>query len=200
MADLDTTPALLDQPFASSEMGESMDADLLPELSGETWMAATLLEGLTADLLPAGAGLGLIVASRQDTTLATVREWVQSGVIPSWTDCAGLFPELRCWRLQIGNLLIDTEGWLWWRRAPPSGASQLVVPQGHDFTFRRTFGSIPDGIWSAESCLLAGVASGCVCLARKSPCPRRAPMGHVTVGHRWDRVAMDLLSMSVTIV
>ena len=31
-------------------------------------MAATLLEGLTADLLPAGAGLDLIVASRQDTT------------------------------------------------------------------------------------------------------------------------------------
>ena len=28
---------LVDQPFAASEMGESMDADLLPELSGETW-------------------------------------------------------------------------------------------------------------------------------------------------------------------
>ena len=25
-----------------------------------------------------------------------------------------------------------------------------------------------------------------------------APMGHVDVGHRWDRVAMDLLDMSVT--
>ena len=55
-----------------------MDADLLPEVSGETWVAATLLEGLTADLLPTGAGLDLIVASRQDTTLATVREWVWS--------------------------------------------------------------------------------------------------------------------------
>ena len=66
-----------------------MDADLLPELSGETWVVATLLEGLTADLLPAGAGLDLIVASRQDTTLAMVREWVWSGVIPTWTDCAG---------------------------------------------------------------------------------------------------------------
>ena len=73
-------------------------------------MAATLLEGLTADLLPAGADLNLIVASRQDTTLTTVREWVQSGVVPSWTDCAGFSPELRCWRLQIGNLSIDTEG------------------------------------------------------------------------------------------
>ena len=32
VAELDATSALLDQPFASSEMGESMDADLLPEL------------------------------------------------------------------------------------------------------------------------------------------------------------------------
>ena len=32
--DLDSTTALLDQLFASSEMGDSMDADLLPELSG----------------------------------------------------------------------------------------------------------------------------------------------------------------------
>ena len=30
---------------------------------------------------------------------------------------------------------------------------------------------------------------------RMSPCPQ---MGHVAVGHRWDRVTMDLLDMSVT--
>ena len=41
------------------------------------------------------------------------------------------------------------------------------------------------------------IASCSVCLARKSPCPRRALMGHVSVGHRWDRVAMDILDMSV---
>ena len=38
------------------------------------------------------------------------------------------------------------------------------------------------------------IASCTVCLARKSPCRRRAPMGHVDVGYRWDRVAMDLLA------
>ena len=32
--EVDSTTVLLDQPFASSEMGDSMDADLLPELSG----------------------------------------------------------------------------------------------------------------------------------------------------------------------
>ena len=43
------------------------------------------------------------------------------------------------------------------------------------------------------------LASCAVGLARKSPCPRRAHMGHVDVGHRWVRVAMDLFDMSVTI-
>ena len=42
------------------------------------------------------------------------------------------------------------------------------------------------------------IPSCTVYLARKSPCPRRAPMGHVDIGHLWDRVAMDLLDMSVT--
>ena len=39
--------ALVEQPFASLEMGESMDADLLPELSSEIWVVIMLLEGLT---------------------------------------------------------------------------------------------------------------------------------------------------------
>ena len=42
------------------------------------------------------------------------------------------------------------------------------------------------------------LASCSDCLAVKSPCPQRALMGHVAVGHRWDRVAMDILDMSVT--
>ena len=50
----DTQSVLVDQPFATSEMGDSMDADLLPELSGETWVASALLDELTGDLQPAG--------------------------------------------------------------------------------------------------------------------------------------------------
>ena len=130
VADRDVPQVLEEQPFASSEMGESMDTDLLPELSGETWVASMLLDGLTTDLSPAGANLDLIVASRQDRTLAIVWEWIQSGNVSLWADCSGLSPELRCWRLQFGNLSIDTDGRLWRRRAPPSGASQLVVPHG----------------------------------------------------------------------
>ena len=101
---------MVDQPFAASEMGESMDADLLPELSGETWVASALIEEFTADLLPAGSNVDFIAASRQDATLATVREWIQSESTPAWAECAGFSPELRCWRLQVGNLSIDTDG------------------------------------------------------------------------------------------
>ena len=46
-AERDAPLALEEQPFAPSEMGESMDTDLLPELLGETLVASTLLDGLT---------------------------------------------------------------------------------------------------------------------------------------------------------
>ena len=52
LPDAEPETEMVDQPFAVSEMGESMDADLLPELSGETWVALALIEELTADLLP----------------------------------------------------------------------------------------------------------------------------------------------------
>ena len=124
----DTQSLLVDQPFASSEMGDSMDSDLLPELSGETWVASALLEELTVDLPTAGSDIDLVTASHKDKILQTVRSWIESGNAPAWPACAGLSPELRCWRLQVGNLKIDSVGRLWRRRSPPSEGSQLVVP------------------------------------------------------------------------
>ena len=91
---------MVDQPFAASEIGESMDADLLPELSGETWVASALTEEFTADL-PVGNTIDLIAESHSDETLTVIREWIQSNSTPAWADCAGLSPELRCWGLQI---------------------------------------------------------------------------------------------------
>ena len=58
---------MVDQPFAASEIGESMDADLLPELSGETWVASALTEEFTADLLPAGCNIDLTAESATTT-------------------------------------------------------------------------------------------------------------------------------------
>ena len=101
-----------------SEMGDSIDSDLLPELSGETWVASALLEELTVDLPTAGSDIDLVTASRKDKILQTVRSWVESENAPPWPACAGLSPELRCWRLQVGNLKIDSVGRLWRRRSP----------------------------------------------------------------------------------
>ena len=213
--DVDSTTALLDQPFASSEMGDSMDADLLLELSGETWVAATYMDELKVDLPLIGSDLDLVVASRQDVTLDTVRKWVQSGAAPAWSECLGLSPELRCWRLQVGNLSVVMEGRLWRRQAPPAMSFQLVVPARkrqdlircfHDSLFAGHLGVSRTTYRQLDRVYWPGMRQGvrlylvlcAVCLARKSPCPRRAPMGHVEVGHRWDRVAMDLLDMSVT--
>ena len=104
---------------STTDMGDSMDADLFPELSGETWVAVTYLEKLTADLLSTDSEPDFIVASRRDETLTTVRQWVQTGAPPAWLECSELSPELRCWRLQFGNMSIDTEKRLWRRQAPP---------------------------------------------------------------------------------
>ena len=97
----DTQSLLVDQPFATSEMGDSMDADLLPELSGETWVASALLDELTWDLPTAGADNKLVTATDEDKMLQMVRSWVESGNAPPCPACAGLAPELRCWRLQV---------------------------------------------------------------------------------------------------
>ena len=98
-----------DQFFAASAMGDSMDSVLLPELLGETWVAAPYIDKVTGDLPPAGSEQDLITSSLVDKTLTVVREWVLAGSPPSWSDCAGLSPELRSWHLQLGNLSIDSE-------------------------------------------------------------------------------------------
>ena len=46
----ESTSKMVDQPFVTSAMGDSMDSDLLPELSDETWVAATHLDEITGNL------------------------------------------------------------------------------------------------------------------------------------------------------
>ena len=137
--DADAQSSLVDQPFATSEMGDSMDADLLPESSGETWVASALLDELTVDLPAAGVDDALVSETAEDKILQTVRSWVDSGVAPPWLECAGLAPELRSWRLQVGNIRIDSGGRLWRRRSPPAVGSQLVIPVKKRQEFIREF-------------------------------------------------------------
>ena len=63
---------------------------------------------------------------------------------------------------------------------------------GHLGVSRTTYRLLDRVYWPGlRGYVRAYLATCMVCLARKSPCPRRAPMGHLEVGHRWDRVAMD---------
>ena len=186
----DTQSLLVDQPFGTSEMGDSMDADLLPELSGETWVASALLHELTWDLPTAGVDNELVTATCEDKMLQTVRSWVESGNAPPWPACAGLTPELRCWRLQVGNLKLDSLGWLWRCRSPPSVGSQLVVPvrkcqdlikQFHDLLFaghlgitRTVFRLLDRVYWPGlRNDVQTYIKSCTICKARKSPCGSR---------------------------
>ena len=144
-----------------------------------------------------------------------MRCWRRCGSGFSWNlfrcgRSAGLSSELCCWRLQVGNLSIDTDGRLWRRGAPPSASSQLVVAQserrgmirrfqdslfaGHLGISRTVFG-LQTRVYrlGLRQDVRMYVSSCTMCLARKSSCPRRAPMGHVAVGRRWERVDMDLL-------
>ena len=92
---------------------------------------------------------------------------------------------------------------MWRRQAPPSGASQLVVPgresqdmirRFHDSLFAghlgvsRTVYHLLDWVYwpGLRQDVRSHLASCVACLARKSPCPRRAPMGHVDgIGWPW---------------
>ena len=105
-----------------------------------------------------------------------------------------------------GNLKVDSLGRLWRRRSPPSVGSQLVVPvqkrhdfikQFHDSLFaghlgitRTVFRLLDRVYWPGLRRDVQTYIKSCtICIARKSPCPRKVPMGHVEVGHRWERVA-----------
>ena len=92
------------------------------------------------------------------------------------------------YRQERFNLSVDMEGRLWRRRAPPSGASQLVVSgrecqemicRFHDLLFAghlgvsRTVYSLQDRVYwpGLRQDVCTYIASCTVCLARKSPCP-----------------------------
>ena len=88
----------------------------------------------------------------------------------------------------------------------PDRKRQDLIRQFHDSLFaghlgitRTVFRLLERVYWPGLRRDVQTYIKSCtICIARKSPCPRRAPMGHVEVGHRWERVAMDLLDMSVT--
>ena len=90
-------------------------------------MATTLLDEPTADLPhTAGSDLDIIVASRQDATLTTVREWVQSGA--AWSECSGCLQSCGVGGCRSGICRWTQRADCGVAGAPPARSSQLVVP------------------------------------------------------------------------
>ena len=119
-------------------------------------MAATYLDEVTADLPLAASEPDLIAASRLDEMLITVRRWVQSGSAPSWSDCAGLSPELRSWQLQFGNLSIIRKvvcgvAGLRWRQL----RSYWCLSVSNRILFCDTMIPFSPVIWVLPDCVLA---------------------------------------------
>ena len=141
---------MVDQPFATSEMGESMDADLLPELSGETWVASALIEEFTVlDFLVSctvGGYKWAICPSVQMASYGGVERrrrrahnWWSPGVIRRFHD------SLFAGHLGISRTVFSLQTRVYW-----PGLRQDVICR------------LMHSVYAA-SCT--------VCIARKSPCP-----------------------------
>ena len=147
-------------------MGDSLDTDLLMEISGETSVAAVHLDEATGDFTPPDSDPDLIASK----TLTVIRDWVQPATPPTWSEYAGLSPELHSWHLQLGNLSLDLAGRLWRCRAPPATSLQLVVPPGecrvfiqryHDSVFASH--SVPPGLFAI--CWIVFIGQDCVMMS-----------------------------------
>ena len=112
------------------------------------------------------------------------------------------------------SLFLDENNILWRNRSDSGSRAQLVVPRSlrdtifndsHHTTYGGHFGITHTHskiqlhyFWPGMSDFVKDRINAChKCVARKSPVNRHQPMGHIHVSGRFERVAMDLLDVSV---
>ena len=204
-------PDITDQPFDSESTGSSEDADLVPIHSGEDWVAQ-LDDDLTQLTAVAGDSFRISALQREDPTCITLHTWISSGEFPSWNEVKGLHPELRSLWHHRNNLSLDGNGIIWRKRSSQSSLLQLLVPKsGREQLFLGYHASLFGGhlgrnrtlarlahrfYWSGMSDDVKEWLTQCVaCVKRKSAVGRHHPLGNIPTGHRWDRIAMDILDV-----
>ena len=138
--------------------------------------------------------------------------WISSGTFPTWTEVKALCPELRCLWHHRNNLTVDDSGIIWWKKSTQSPLLQLLVHKpgrkdlflsyhaslfGSHLGRNRTLARLAHRFyWSGMSDDVKEWLSQCVvCVKRKSPTGRQHPLGNIPTGHRWDRIAMDILDV-----
>ena len=191
----------VDQPFDSESTGSSEDADLIPIHSGKDWVAQ-LDDDLSQPTAIAGDSFRISTLQREDPTCTTLHAWISSGEFPSWTEVKGLHPELRSLWHHRNNLSFDDKSSLLQLLIPKSGRERLFLAYhaslfgghlGRNGTLARLAHRF---YWSGMSDDVKKWLTQCVaCVKRKSPMGLHHPLGNIPTGHRWDRIAMDILDV-----
>ena len=212
----DCPPATLthddtDQPFDSVSTGSSEDADLVPVQSGEDWIAR-IDDDLSQPAEILGDSFRISALQREDPVCITLHAWIVADEFPTWAEVKSMLPELRSLWHHRNNLSVDDNGTLWRKRSSQSAILQLLVPKAgrerlflsyHAFLYgghlgrTRTLARLADRFyWSGMSDDVKDWLGQCVaCIKRKSPVGRHHPLGNIPTGHRWDRIAMDILDV-----
>ena len=204
----DTSHSDPEQPYATSCIGSSLDSELIPLESGETCVAAVMIAQSKNSKL-------ITTAQKTDSEISIVREWIVTGKFPACIqDFAPASYELKAYWIGRKSLFLDKENILWRNRSEAGSRAQLVVPRSlrdtifndsHHTTYGGHFGITHTHskiqlhyFWPGMSDFVRDRITAChKCVARKSPVNRHQPMGHVPVSGRFERVAMDLLDVSV---
>ena len=157
----------------------------------------------------------ITTAQMSDKEITIVREWLIKGTFPARIqDFTPASYELKAYWIGRKSLFLDENKILWRNRSDSGSRAQLVVPRSlrdtifndsHHTTYGGHFGITHTHskiqlhyFWPGMSDFVKDRISAChKCVARKSPVNRHQPMGHVPVSGRFERVAMDLLDVSV---
>ena len=187
------------QPFDSELTGSSEDTDMIPIHSGEDWVA--LLDDDLSQLTAISSDSFCISAlQKEDPVCITLHSWISSGEFPSWIEVIGLSPELRLLWHHRNNLLVDDNGIIWRKRSTQSPLLQLLVPKPGRVPCIFVWGSLARlahrfyWFWMSDD-VKEWLGQCVVCVKRKSPVGLHHPLGNIPIGHRWDRIALDILDM-----
>ena len=140
------------------------------------------------------------------------RRRIRSGTFPAWAEVKCLCPDLLWLWHHRNNLVVDDSGTIWRKRSTQSPLLQLLVPKpgrkklfllyhtslfGGHLGRNRTLARLSHRFyWSGMSDDVKEWLCQClVCVKRKSPNGRHHPLGNIPTGHRWDRIAMDILDV-----
>ena len=207
----DVITEFVDQPFDCEWTGSSEDSHLIPIHSGGDWVAL-LDDDLSPPATISGDSYHITALQKEDPICITLLSWITSGDFPPWIEVKGLSPELRLLWYHRNNLSVDDNGVIWRERGSQHHLLQLLVPKpareqlflsyhaslfGGHLGRNRTLARLAHRFyWSGMSDDVKEWLEQCtVCIKRKSPAGRHHPLGNIPTGHRWDRIAMDILDV-----